>query len=208
VGEDIIAAHLVVQEVEAVRRLVLRLDVQRPLKPPNTVRSLQAHANLRILGFVVRTQKRGRFPPPALPAFIGTISLSDAHGGRQPMLPSSVATARRTWASHVAQRTMRPCRSPYPGGLRRVRLSIASAADASLPRYSDGSASTSSLSRPAQDSLALRPVRLLISPVGRHCPRSFGSRPAGSYRVEPTLTRVAFPSTRPPRLRAALNNAG
>ncbi len=33
-----------------------------------------------------------------------------------------------------------------------------------LPRNSGGSASTSSLSRPAQDSLALRPACLLISP--------------------------------------------
>ena len=187
---------------------VLRLDVQRPLKPPNIVRSLQAHANLHILGFFARTQKRGSFHPPALPGFSGTMSLSDTHAERQPLLPSSVATAHRAWASHVAQRTMRPCRSHYPGGLRCVHVSVASAADASLPRYSGESASTSSLSRPAQDSLALRPARLLISPNGRHCPRSFGCRRAGSYRVEPTTTRVELPSTGPPRLRGALNNAG
>jgi hypothetical protein len=52
-----------------------------------------------------------------------------------------------------------PCRSPYPGGLGRVHLSVASAADASLPRYSGGPVATSSLSRPAHDSLALRPAR-------------------------------------------------
>src|SRR5205085_2322687 len=128
--QDVLAVHLVVEQIEAVRGLALRLDVQRPLKPPNTLRSLQAHANLRILGFVRRTQKQGRFPPPALPGFNGTIGLSDTHTKRQPPLPSSVATAHPAWASHVAQSTMRPCRSHYPGGLRHVHVSVASAADA------------------------------------------------------------------------------
>jgi hypothetical protein len=56
-----------------------------------------------------------------------------------------------------------------------------------------GSASTSSLSRlsrPAQDSLALRPARLLISPNGRRCLRRFGYRRAGSCQVVPTTTWV------------------
>src|SRR5438094_9904285 len=73
------------------------------------------------------------------------------------------ATPRRAWASHVARRTLRPCCSPYPGGLHRLRVSVASATDASLPRLSGGSASTAPLSRPAQDLLALQPARLLTS---------------------------------------------
>jgi hypothetical protein len=130
----------------------------------------------------------------------------------QPVLPLSVATAHRTRASHVARRTMHPCRSHYPGGPRRVRVSVASAADTSLPRNSGGSASTSSLSRPAQDSLALRPVRLLISQMETLSPqlrrRGRPRRRAGSYRVEPTITRVDLSSTGPPRLRGALNSPG
>jgi site-specific DNA recombinase len=57
VGQDVVAAHLVVQEVEPERRLLLRLHVQRPLQPPNTVRSRQAHANLLVLGHIRSTQK-------------------------------------------------------------------------------------------------------------------------------------------------------
>jgi hypothetical protein len=106
----------------------------------------------------------------------------------------SGATAPRAWASHVALRTIPPCRSPYPGGLRRVRVSVASAADRSLPRLSGGSASTVRLSRPAQDSRVLRPGRLRASQKEALSPRLRRrrclSRRLGSYRVEPTTTRV------------------
>src|ERR1700733_12693057 len=42
----------------------------------------------------------------------------------------------------------------------------------SLPRLTGGSASTSSLSRPAQASLALRPARLLARPKADFCPEA------------------------------------
>jgi hypothetical protein len=84
VQEYVVAVHLVVEQVKAERRLVLRLDVERPLKLPNTVGSLQAHANLLVLGFLERTQKRGSFPPPALPGFDSTMSLSDTHADHHP----------------------------------------------------------------------------------------------------------------------------
>ena len=43
--------------------------------------------------------------------------------------------------------------------------------------------------------------------VGRVWIRSFGCH-VGSYRVEPTITRVELPSTVPPRPRSALNYSG
>src|SRR5207249_6323222 len=73
--------------------------------------------------------------------------------------------------SHVSQMAFPPCRSHYPGGPRRVHLSAASPSRFGLPRYSGGSAPTTSLSRPAQDSLALRPAELLKGPPPSFVPR-------------------------------------
>ena len=56
-GEDVLAVHLVVQQIEPVLGLLLRLHVQLPLPPPNAVGSLQAHANLPVLGSFRSTQK-------------------------------------------------------------------------------------------------------------------------------------------------------
>jgi hypothetical protein len=83
-GQDVVAIHLVVQEVEPKLRLLLRLHVERPLQPPNTVRSRQAHANLRVLGHHGCVQKRGPFPPPALPGFCGSTGLSDVQPSHHP----------------------------------------------------------------------------------------------------------------------------
>src|SRR4030095_10783667 len=46
-----------------------------------------------------------------------------------PMTTLRVATSLRAWTSHVAQRTVRPCYSPYPGGPHRLRASVASTTD-------------------------------------------------------------------------------
>src|ERR1039457_3350950 len=59
-----------------------------------------------------------------------------------------------------------------------------------LPRLTGGSASTTSLSRPAQASLALRPAR--SQPAQHHllsrgfAPASCPPQPLGSYHVSPT----------------------
>jgi hypothetical protein len=45
-------------------------------------------------------------------------------------------------------------------------------------------------------------------PKGDLCPCRFGLRRAGSYRVEPTITRVDLSSTGPPRPRGAPNTGG
>ncbi len=52
------------------------------------------------------------------------------------------------------------CRAPYPGGPSRCSCRLLPGS-CCLPRFQGGSASTTSLSRPAQASLALRPAGLL-----------------------------------------------
>ena len=73
---------------------------------------------------------------------------------------------RPVWISHVPRATLRACRSHYPGGSRRT-LRFGSTRSGLL-RFVGGSASATSLSRPAQDShakdnsfAALRPARSL-----------------------------------------------
>src|SRR6266487_3232208 len=52
VREHVLSVHLVVELVEAERRLLLRLRVELPLEVPDLFRSLQAHANpLTLLSF-------------------------------------------------------------------------------------------------------------------------------------------------------------
>ena len=112
----------------------IHLVVERPLKSPNALGSLQAHANPLVLDSVRRTQKRGSFPPSALAGLSGTISLSDAHAGHDP--GDRVEPRNRSPAvgfprcpenlSHVP--------SQYAGGPRPVRVSVASPSYGGLPR--------------------------------------------------------------------------
>src|SRR5882724_4303893 len=68
-----------------------------------------------------------------------------------------------------------------------------------LPRLTGGSASTTSLSGPAQASLALRPARSQPAQGGLLSrgfdPVSYPTEPLGSYHVIPTTTWVDPPST-------------
>ena len=52
VAQNVLAADLVVEQVEAERRLRLRLEIELPLKLPDTVRCCQAHRQSPILVFV------------------------------------------------------------------------------------------------------------------------------------------------------------
>src|SRR6266446_10150758 len=81
-----------------------------------------------------------------------------------------------------------------------------------LPRLTGGSASTTSLSGPAQASLALRPARsqpaqggLLSRGFG---PVSYPTEPLGSYHVLPTTTWMDPPSTGDLRRWGALLTTG
>ena len=112
----------------------------------------------------------------------------------------------------ITRLTFRTCRAHYPDGPERMHLSVTSPLHSGLPRFSGGSASMTSLSRPAQASLALRPAGLLNRPKR---PLSRGFNPAGrpakplvSYQVLPTTSWVDPSSTGESRRWGALRNAG
>ncbi len=58
--------------------------------------------------------KQGSFPPPALPGFSGTMTLSDSHRVRIAAAMGLVCPPQ--WVSHVARITFATCRAHYPGG--------------------------------------------------------------------------------------------
>src|SRR5262249_340179 len=109
----------------------------------------------------------GPFPPPELPGFPGTTSLSATPGGPAcPSRESGWGLAPHRWGFPCCRGL--PCAImplPIPRWDRGVRSLLGRpippvslfAHDDGLPRYVGGSAPTSSLSRPAQHSLALRP---------------------------------------------------
>src|SRR3954462_11567363 len=112
----------------------------------------------------------------------------------------------------ITRFTFPACRAHYPDGPERVRLSVASPFHTGLPRYSGGSASMTSLSRPAQALLTLRPAGLLNRPR-RPSSRGFGpfgypTKPLVSYQGLPTIPWVDPPSTGEPRRWGALNKMG
>ena len=81
-----------------------------------------------------------------------------------------------------------------------------------LPRFPGGSASTISLSRPAQTSLALRPRWIAQPPKAAFVTRlrdgRLPNRPARQLPDQPTTLWMVPSSTGDPRLRGALGNAG
>ena len=87
VCEDVFTPHLVIQEMESSRRLLLGLRVQRSLERPDSFGSCQAHANPPLFSSSKRTSNQGSFPPPALPGFLSTMSPSDSCRARLPMEP-------------------------------------------------------------------------------------------------------------------------
>jgi hypothetical protein len=58
--------------------------------------------------------KQGSFPPPALPGFNSTMTLSDSHRVR--IAAAMVQKLHPEWVSHVARITFPTCRAHYPGG--------------------------------------------------------------------------------------------
>jgi hypothetical protein len=126
------------------------------------------------------------------------------------------AVEAATLAQHgpppITRFTFPTCRAHYPDGLKQVRLSVASLSHSGLPRFSGGSASMTSLSGPAQASLALRPAGLLNRPW-RPLSRGFGptgypAKPLVSYQVLPTTSWVDPSSTGEPRRWGALRSCG
>src|SRR5512132_1276698 len=86
----------------------------------------------------------------------------------------------------ITRITLPTCRAHCPGGSGRVLLSVASPSHSGLPRYAGGSASATSLSRPAQASRVLRPAGSLNRPKR---PSSRGFNPPGYPARRSSATR-------------------
>src|SRR3954454_4318680 len=123
--------------------------------------SLQSAPEVRALSSASITRPQRSYGPLRLP--------SDPPPVRRGGLPAP----SRDGSPPMTRTTLPPCRAPYPGGSRRVPVSIASPLTRPS-RFPGGSASASSLSRPAQASRALRPAGLLNRP---RRPLSRGSGP-------------------------------
>jgi hypothetical protein len=160
VPENVFSAYLVVEQVEAVIGLRLRLTIELSLKGPDLFRCFQAH---RQSPRPLHLQKRTRSQGPSLhrhyPASTVQLTLSDSRQGRR-LHDVEAAALAHDGSPPITRITFPTCRAHYPGEpngcshrfLPRSR---------GLPRYAGGSASAPSLSRPARASLALRPVGLL-----------------------------------------------
>ena len=98
--------------------------------------------------------------------------------------------------SPVARITFPACRAHYPGGSNGCACRLLPR-PRGLPRFTGGSASATSLSRPAQASLTLRPARLLNRPrrpLSRGSdPDDCSSKPLVSYQINRQLSGWNLP---------------
>src|SRR3954453_6421021 len=141
-------------------------------------------------------QKSGPFPPLALPSLGSTTTLSDPHLCRRLSaslrpLPSPMMGLPRLPVSPF-QRAVPTTPADQGGGACRLLPRLRG-----LPRYSGGAASATSLSRPAQASLTLRPAGLLNRPR-RPSSRGFDltsypTKPLVSYQINRQLSGWILP---------------
>ncbi len=173
--QNVLAADLVVEHVEAEGGLRLRLTIQLSLKAPDLFGCFKAHRqspsphhrrkHTRSQGPFLRRRYPASTVVRPCPTPARSIARSDVEA----------ATSDRNGSPSITRITIPTCRVQYPGGPNRcVRRLLP--CSRGLPRVRDGSASASTLSRPAQTSLALRPAGSLDRP-GRPLSQGFG--PAG-----------------------------
>ena len=202
----------IVEQVEPKARLRLRLEIKLSLQRPDAIRCCQAHRQSPLLNCFESTPEVRALPSA------GVTQLRWYYGPvRHPPEPPpcddvEVATLVHDGSPPITRLTFPTCRAHYPDGPEQVRLSVASLLHLGLPRNSGGSASMTSLSRPAQALLALRPAGLLNRPR-RPLSRGFDQtgypeRPLVSYQGLPTTPRMDPSSTGEPRRWGALNNPG
>jgi len=166
----------------------LRLEIELLLQGPDLIGRYQAHRQSPSPPAASKAhQKQGPFPPPALPGFIGTTTLSDSRPARRLSRRWRWCNLQPNGSPSITRKTLPTCRAHYPGGSRWVRLSVASPSHMGLPCIAARSASACALSRPAQASLALRPAGSLGRP---RRPLSQGSGP-------PVARTSRLPATSP-----------
>jgi len=103
----------------------LRRRVKLLQKRPDAQGCSRLIANHRSSAPSKAHQKQGPFPPPALPGLLGRMALSDSRPTRR-LCDGGVASPRRDGSPPLTRITLPACRAPYPGGSRRVPVSIAS----------------------------------------------------------------------------------
>ena len=103
----------------------LRRRVKLLQKRPDAQGCSRLIANHRSSAPSKAHQKQGPFPPPALPGLLGRMALSDSRPTRR-LCDGGVASPSRDGSPPLTRITLPPCRAPYPGGSRRVPVSIAS----------------------------------------------------------------------------------
>ncbi len=190
--QNVLSVYLVIQQVEAISRFVLRLAIQLDLKFPNVARCCQTHRQsphlssftstpeVRVLSSASVTRPQWSYNPLRLPDW--PLPLRTTLGG---------ATSTSPGYPPLAQITLlcMPCSLPRWTGTGACWFLPC---PRGLPRSSGGSASTSSLSRPAQASLTLRPAQLLAHHTWAlsrgSALASFPARTLASYQVLPTTT--------------------
>jgi hypothetical protein len=131
-------------------------------------------------------QKSGPFPPPALPGFDGTMTLSDSRHGRRPMSALRPLPSPRR-VSPVTCSTFPTCHAQYPGGPQRGHLPVTSPPRAAFPDPEAGRRPRLHFRGLLRLHLALRPARLLSRP---RRPLSQGSDPAVTRPNRLSATRA------------------
>ena len=126
------------------------------------------------------------------------MTLSDFRTGHPPIENVGGATSTSAGYPPITQTTFSYMPCSLPRWTKQVRVGFLPC-PRGLPQLVGGSASTTSLSRPAQASLALRPARLLARlrrTLSRgSSPARYPTKPLGSYHVLPTSTWVNPPFT-------------
>ena len=136
-------------------------------------------------------QKSGPFPPPALPGFSGTMTLSDSRADRCHLAPFRPLPPARMGLPRLRV-TCLDVLCPLPRWTSPGAFTGCFPKPCCLPRTPAGSASMNSLSRPAQALHTLRPVDSLDRqkrPLSRgFSPSGCPSKPLVSYRINRQLS--------------------
>ena len=203
-GQHVLATNLVVEQVEAERGFRLRLAIKLPLKSPDTFWCCQAHRQSPTLDLFKSTPEVRALP---------STGITRPQRYYDPLrLPTGCASPRR-WNSRSTPMGLPRCPHhlsdvpcPLPRRTGQGLLSAFFPIRTAFPGLG-GSASATSLSRPAQASLALRPTGSLDRPrrpLSRgFSPASYPAIAARQLPALPTSIWVDPSSTGDPRLRGA-----
>src|SRR5579875_3367229 len=196
-GQNVFAVNLVVKEVEAIFRFVLRLAIQLPLKRPDLARCFQAHHQSPHLGLFESPPEVRALPSTGVTRLQRYFDPLRVPAGPLPLPRTLELASARTGVPPLAQITLPACRAHYPDGPSRCICRLLPGR-CGLPRHSGGSASTTSLSRAAQAPKVAFVTRLLPAPLPDHA--------ACQLPDLPTIIWVGLSPIGDLRRWAALNN--